>query len=142
MLPTPPSPTDTKKKEFTIEGITEPTVLRYFETLNAGQFEETAALFAADGVMHPPFESGIVGPDAIANYLQLEAKDIKAYPREGIVDTLAAEQIQVQVTGCSQTSWCGVNVIWTFILNLQKQIIYIKIKLIASPQELLSLRRG
>ena len=54
---------------MTIEGITEPTVLRYFETLNAGDFENTAALFAADGAIHPPFESGIVGPEAIAAYL-------------------------------------------------------------------------
>ncbi len=142
MLPTQPSLTDTAKEEFTIAGMTEPTVLRYFKTLNAGEFEATAALFASEGVMHPPFESGIVGSDAIARYLQQEAQDIKAYPREGIVETLEDEQIQVQVTGSSQTSWCGVNVNWLFILNQQGQIIYTKIKLIASPQELLSLRRG
>lgn len=38
---------------LTIEGIAEPTVLRYFETLNAGDFDDTSALFAADGTMRP-----------------------------------------------------------------------------------------
>ncbi len=124
-----------------IEGISEPTILRYFETLNAGAFEATAALFASDGVMHPPFESGIVGSEAIAHFLQLEAQDIKVYPTLGIIETLENDQIQVQVSGKAQTSWCGVNVLWLFILNQQRQILYTKIKLLASPQELLSLRR-
>ncbi len=124
-----------------IQGISEPTILRYFETLNAGVFEATAALFASDGVMHPPFESGVVGPQAIAHFLQQEAQDIKVYPSEGIIETLEDDQIQVQVSGKSQTSWCGVNVLWLFILNQSRQILYTKIKLLASPQELLSLRR-
>lgn len=130
----------TAKEEFEIEGITEACILRYFQTLNAGEFQATAALFAEDGVMHPPFESDIVGSDAIANYLQQEAKGIKAYPRQGIVETLENDQIQIQVTGKAQTSWCGVNVLWLFILNQQQQIIDAKIKLLASPQELLALR--
>ncbi|ARV62078.1 nuclear transport factor 2 [Nostocales cyanobacterium HT-58-2] len=128
-------------EKFQISGVTEPTILRYFETLNAGTFEKTAALFAEDGVMHPPFESGFVGRDAITHYLQQEAQDVKAFPREGVSETLDEEQIQFQVTGKAQTSWCGVNVLWTFILNQQKEILYTKIKLLASAQELLNLRR-
>jgi hypothetical protein len=127
--------------DFTIEGISEATILQYFQSLNAGDFDATAALFAEDGVMHPPFESGVVGQDAIATYLKQEAQDIKAYPRQGIAETLENGEIQCQVTGKAQTSWCGVNVLWQFILNQQKQILYIKIKLLASPQELLNLRR-
>ncbi|MDM9381554.1 nuclear transport factor 2 family protein [Chlorogloeopsis sp. ULAP01] len=127
--------------DITIEGISEPTVSQYFQTLNAREFDATATLFAEDGTMHPPFESGITGQDAIATYLKQEAQDIKAYPRQGIAETLENGQIQLQVTGKAQTSWCGVNVLWHFILNQQKQIIYIKIKLLASPQELLNLRR-
>ncbi|MCC5638091.1 ketosteroid isomerase family protein [Nostoc sp. CHAB 5844] len=123
-----------------IEGLTEPCILDYFATLNASQFQQTAALFAEDGVMHPPFESGIIGPDAIATYLQQEAQGLKAYPHQGIIENLENDQIQVQVTGKAQTSWCGVNVMWLFILNAQRQITYTKIKLLASPQELLALR--
>ncbi|MBW4635904.1 MAG: nuclear transport factor 2 family protein [Iphinoe sp. HA4291-MV1] len=126
---------------FQIKGITEPTLLRYFKTLNAGEFEETATLFAEDGVMHPPFEAAIAGRDAITRYLQQEAQNVKVYPCEGIAETLKGEQIQLQVTGKAQTSWCGVNVLWTFILNQQKEILYTRIKLLASPQELLNLRR-
>ncbi|QFS45048.1 ketosteroid isomerase family protein [Nostoc sphaeroides] len=129
------------KKEFQIEGITETSVLRYFETLNAGEFEATAALFAVDGVMRPPFESDIVGSNAIAAYLKQECQNIKAYPNTGIAEALENATIQVQVTGKAQTSWCSVNVLWLFILNEQRQISYTKIKLLASPQELLSLRR-
>ncbi|MEH1934394.1 MAG: ketosteroid isomerase family protein [Nostoc sp.] len=129
------SPTQLKE-EFQIEGIREPSVLRYFETLNAGEFEATAALFAVDGVMRPPFESDIVGKDAIAAYLKQEGQNIKAYPNTGIVETLENATIQVQVTGKAQTSWCSVNVLWLFILNQQRQIFYTRIKLLASPQEL------
>ncbi|GAX35500.1 YybH family protein [Nodularia sp. NIES-3585] len=128
-------------EEFQIEGIIEPIILRYFETLNAGEFPATVALFADDGVMYPPFESGIVGKEAIALYLEQEAQNTKAFPRQGIVETLENEHIQFQVTGKAQTSWCGVNVTWFFILNRQRQIINAKIKLLGSPQELLALRR-
>lgn len=127
-------------EKLQIEGITELTILRYFETLNAGDFRATAVLFAEDGVMQPPFESGIVGRDAIADYLQQEAQDIKAYPHQGISDTLQTGLIHIQVTGKAQTSWCGVNVLWLFILNPEKQILETKIKLLASPQELLAIR--
>lgn len=123
-----------------IAGITEPTILKYFATLNAGEFTVTAALFTADGVMYPPFESGIVGTDAIAAYLEEEAQGIKAAPREGLLEILENGQIQVQVSGKAQTSWCGVNVLWLFTLNQEKQITYTQIKLLASPQELLALR--
>lgn len=127
-------------EECQIEGIVEPMIRRYFETLNAGEFQTTAALFADHGVMYPPFESGIVGREAIAIYLQ-QAEKVQADPSQGIVETLENDQIQFQVTGKVQTSWCGVNVMWLFILNRQRQIISAKIKLLASPQELLSLRR-
>jgi hypothetical protein len=124
-----------------ITGITETAILQYFATLNAGEFAATAALFADNGVMYPPFESAMVGPDAIATYLQQEAQGIKADPREGLEEVLEDGQVQIQVSGKAQTSWCGVNVLWQFILNQQKQITYTKIKLLASPQELMALRR-
>ncbi|NJM70403.1 MAG: nuclear transport factor 2 family protein [Scytonema sp. RU_4_4] len=128
-------------EKFQIDGITEPTLQHYFDTLNAGKFEDTAALFAENGVIHPPFESGIVGRDAMTRYLQQEAQDVKVYPREGVVKILEEEQIQFQVIGKAQTSWCSVNVLWTFILNQQKEILYVRIKLLASPKELLNLQR-
>ncbi|TAF06970.1 MAG: nuclear transport factor 2 family protein [Nostocales cyanobacterium] len=123
-----------------IEGITEPTILRYFTTLNAGDFINTAALFTKDGVMYPPLESAVVGLDAIATYLEQEAQDIKAEPHQEVQENLDHNHIQIQVTGKAHTSWCSVNVLWLFILNPKREILEAKIKLLASPQDLLSLR--
>jgi len=135
--PTQPSASE----QLTIEGITDPTIVSYFETLNASDFEATSALFAPDGAMHPPFESAIVGPAAIAGFLQQEAQGMKLEPREGIAQPLENEQTQVQVAGKVQTPLFGVNVSWLFILNQQREITTAKIKLLASPQELLNIRR-
>ncbi len=62
-------------------------------------------------------------------------------PREGIAESLEDDQTQFQVSGKVQTPLFGVNVSWIFVLSLEKEILYAKIKLLASPQELLSLRR-
>lgn len=124
-----------------IEGIAEPVVLNYFNTLNASEFESTVALFAADGSLKPPFEADITGLAAIAAYLEQEAKGMKLLPRQGIVEGLENDQRQVQVSGKVQTSLFTVNVAWTFILNTLDQIVYARIKLLASPKELLNLRQ-
>jgi hypothetical protein len=130
-----------QSSSLTIEGIDEAVVLDYFQTLNAGDYDATAALFAPTGAMHPPFEQPIEGPDAIASYLKAEAKGMQLFPSKGTVETLENDQIQVQLSGKVQTPMFGVNVGWIFILNAQREILYAKIKLLASPQELLSLRR-
>lgn len=136
------SPTlSSQSSSLTLEGIDEAVVLRYFQTMNAGEYDATAALFAPTGVMHPPFEQPIEGLDAIATYLKAEAKGMQLFPTQGTVETLDNEQIQVQLSGKVQTPMFGVNVGWIFILNAQREILYAKIKLLASPQELLSLRR-
>ncbi|HEY9711086.1 MAG TPA: ketosteroid isomerase family protein [Oculatellaceae cyanobacterium] len=127
--------------DLTIEGITEPVVLRYFETMNAGDYETTAALFADTGAMHPPFEEPIAGKDAIATYLKTEAKGMQLLPTKGIAETLEDDQTQIQVAGKVQTPVFGVNVSWIFVLNSEREILSARIKLLASPQELLSLRR-
>lgn len=125
----------------TIEGIDESVVWRYFQTMNAADYEGTAALFAPTGVMHPPFEEPKEGTEAIATYLKAEAKGMQLFPREGIAETIEEDQIQVQVKGKVQTALFGVNVAWIFILNPEREILYAQIKLLASPQELLNLRR-
>ncbi|BAZ38624.1 hypothetical protein NIES4101_45640 [Calothrix sp. NIES-4101] len=127
--------------EDKIEGIQEPNILHYFQTLNAGNFQETVNLFAEDGVMHPPLESRIVGRTAILRYLHQEAQGIKTYPRQGIIEATENGCLQIIISGKAETSWCGVNVKWLFILNEQKEILSSQIKLLASPQELLHLRR-
>ena len=127
--------------DWTIEGIDESVVWRYFQTMNAADYEGTAALFGPTGTLHPPFEEPIEGKEAIATYLKAEAKGMQLFPKEGIAEALEEDQIQVQVKGKVQTSLFGVNVAWVFILNPKREILYAQIKLLASPQELLNLRR-
>jgi hypothetical protein len=131
----------TATTDLSIEGITEPVVLRYFETMNAGDYQATAALFAQTGAIHPPFEQPIEGRMAIATYLEAEANGMQLIPRKGLAEPLEDNQTQIQVTGKVQTPVFGVNVSWIFILTPEQEILYAKIKLLASPQELLSLRR-
>lgn len=124
-----------------IEGLEQPNILHYFVSMNAGEFHKTAALFAAEGAMYPPFEAAVIGPDAIAAYLQAEAQGMQLFPREAIASELEDGLLQVQVSGRVQTPWFGVNVSWIFLLDSAGKITSATIKLLASPQELLSLRR-
>ena len=127
-------------RSIKIAGITKPAVVRYFETLNAGDFEATADLFAGDGVLHAPFEEPIIGKSSIATYLKTEARGMQLEPQQGISQILQDDQVQVQVNGRVQTSAFGVNVGWLFVLNSHQEILSVTVKLLASPQELLNLR--
>ncbi|PSB25478.1 ketosteroid isomerase family protein [Stenomitos frigidus] len=133
-------PDATASTTLTIAGVSELVILRYFETLNEGAFQATGHLFAADGEMQPPFEQAVVGVDAIAAYLQAEAKGFNLLPRQGVVKLLDGDCTEVQVVGKVQTTLFSVNVSWLFVLNPEKKLLLAKIKLLASPQELLSLR--
>jgi SnoaL-like domain len=125
----------------TIEGITEPVILRYFETLNAGDFDATASLFADDGALHPPFESPIVGPDAIATYLKAEAQGLQLYPIKGSAQSLDEGATKIVVQGKVQTPLFGVNVAWEFVCNCGQKIVSVEVKLLASLEELAKIRR-
>jgi hypothetical protein len=122
-----------------IPGIKESTILDYIETLNAENYQACADLFAIDGVMYPPFEAGIVGREAIASFLQQEAQAMKLEPNQGIVRASEEGHLEIHVAGKVQTPLFGVNVAWLFLLNDRREIAATKIKLLASPQELLPL---
>lgn len=126
--------TEVESSTFQIEGVKEPATLRYFQTMNAGQFDLTAALFAGDGEMYTSFEESIVGTEAIANYLRKEAQDIKVYPRQGFIGNTESGNSRFQVSGKVETPLFGVNVLWVFILNKQRKILSAQIKLLASPK--------
>jgi ketosteroid isomerase-like protein len=120
--------------------ILERSVLQYFETFNAGDFEATANLFAADGVLNAPFTEPIVGKSAIDTYLKAEARGMKLEPQQGVHQTLEDGKIEVQVSGLVQTSVFRVHIKWLFLLNSQREILSVTVKLLAAPQELLNLR--
>ena len=109
----------------------------YFSTLNQGQFELTAALFSNRGQLVPPFDSPVIGPQAIAEYLKQEAVGMKFQPRSATSQVLPNGKTDVEVCGQVSTSLFKVNVVWNFLLSGQGQIDLVRVNLIASMQELL-----
>ncbi len=118
-----------------------PTLASYFETFNRGDFQATAALFAPEGQLLPPFESPLVGPDAIAAYLTKEAQGMRAYPQQATQQVLPSGELNSVVGGQVQTPLFTVNVKWQFVLDPQAKIMQAQIKLLASLKDLLHLQR-
>jgi hypothetical protein len=113
---------------------------RYFSTLNQGQFQETATLFAADGALFPPFDEPVIGRTAIVSYLKREAEGIHIDPRRFAFESLADRKIQAQVRGRVQMLVFEVNVGWVFVFNAQGEIEQVRVNLLASLEELFHLR--
>jgi hypothetical protein len=67
-------------------------------------------------------------------------------PERGVVESIEDGYTQVKVTGKVQTPWfgagVGMNIAWRFLLDPQGKIFFVAIDLLASPKELLNLRRA
>jgi hypothetical protein len=124
-----------------IADLGQPVISAYFATLNAGDFQATAALFADDGALQPPFASPIVGAEAIEVYLDTEAKGFVLQPQQVTVQPLDDGCTEFQVGGRVQTPLFSVHVGWRFVLNSQQEICFVRVKLLASLEELVQLRR-
>lgn len=127
-------------RSINIVGLTKLAVQRYFENFNAGDFEATANLFAEDGVLNAPFEEPITGKSSIASYLKTEARGMLLEPQQSVSKILEDGTVEIQISGRVQTPAFGINVGWVFMLNFQQEILSVTVKLLASPQELLTLR--
>lgn len=121
--------------------VTEPTISSYYQTLNQGDFQATAMLFAPDGQLLPPFESPMVGREAIAAYLEAEAKGMQALPEEETQEILPSGETSIKVLGQVQSPLFNVRVRWDFVLNSESEIVTAKIKLLAALRDLLHLKR-
>ena len=122
--------------------IKESVIANYFATINQEDFEQTASLFSKDGTLLAPFEKPLVGKEAIALYLTKEAKGMKLFPLQEIEEATQEDYKKIKIVGKVQTPFFSVNVSWYFTLNQANQIAIAKIKLIASPQELLGLQKS
>ncbi len=122
-----------------IEGVDNLTILNYFRTFNAQDFQATTDLFTVDGVLQPPFESPIQGKEAIASYLKTEAKGMKVFPVQGVSEE-KDNNTYISISGKVKNSLFTVNVTWDFILNTEKQITYVEVTLKASLEELITIR--
>lgn len=118
-----------------------PVVMGYFQSLNAGDCQQTAQYFAAYGELHPPLKEGIVGTEAIQAYLEAEAQGLTCFPEHATVQTAGDGCQLMQVQGHVKTPYFSVPVTWTFNLNSQSQIERAEIRLLASPQQLLELQQ-
>ena len=128
-----------------IDGIVEPAVLGYIEAMNADKFEDAIALFTPDGALQPPFQKPIVGREAIAKYMREEAQGLNMMPQQGICQVQPDGSKQLKITGVVQTPWFGVtvgmNISWRFLINPEGKIFFVAIDMLASPEELMNLRR-
>ena len=124
-----------------IEGIKNSIILDYFTTINNQNFTATSLLFTEDGVLLAPFEDPIVGQNEIASYLATEAKGMKLIPQRSVYEITKDDLKQIKVLGKVKTSLFTVNVGWYFNLNQNQKIVKVRIKLLASPPELLSLKQ-
>jgi hypothetical protein len=140
LAPDQPDQTDAQP-ESQIDCETEAVIQQYFETFNTGNFAAIAGLFAPEGALYPPFESAVVGPDAIAAYLNQEAQGMTIEARQCVQNLTETGEIEVQVAGKVQTPLFGVNVRWLFELNDRLEILSVRIKLLAALEDLLKLKQ-
>jgi hypothetical protein len=125
-----------------IKNIQEPIIYNYFSSLNDGDFDGVSDLFAEDGYLHPPFERAIVGKDAICKYLQLEAKDVAAFPESGTIVERPNGAIGYQIAGRVKMSIFEINVGWSIELTERHEITAVKVELLAALQDLLPMKPG
>ncbi len=127
-----------------IDGVDDKTVLGYIEAMNADKFDTAVDLFTTDGALQPPFQKPIVGHALIAKYMRDEAQGLNMMPKQGICEVQPDGSKQIKVTGVVQTPWFGVtvgmNISWRFLINPQGKIFFVAIDMLASPEELMSLR--
>lgn len=121
-----------------------PIVAAYFDALNRGDYQTVVQLFAPEGTLLPPFESALVGPEAILQYLSREAKGMIALPQSethrAATDQTEPGGTSIQVLGQVQTALFSVNVSWQFGLNAEAEIVCLRIKLLATLRDLLHLK--
>jgi len=126
---------------------------RYFDTLNAKDFQQTVLLFAPQGQLVPPFEEPVVGREAIAHYLATEASEMEMTPltctaiqEESLEEKTPKEKTVAhtktfQVKGKVKHLLFVVNVAWQFEIDGTDHISSVNIKLLASLKELIKINR-
>jgi len=111
-----------------------PLVRDYFLGINGGCLEQVAALFGIQGILHAPLDGPIQGNGAIHRYLATKAQGMTCHP-----ETVTGPAEAPVVLGFVQAPAFGVRVEWTFQLG-DGQIDYLRVRLLASAKELLSLK--
>ena len=124
-----------------IAGVESPTIAAYFNNLNSGNFAATAALFADNGCLHPPFERPISGRDEIATYLEREARGMIFCPESGAMLIKDNDRTQYHIQGLVKSNYFTINVSWLIHLTPDNRILLVEVKLLATLAELLKVSR-
>jgi hypothetical protein len=134
-----------QRKNVTIQGIDNPTVLSYMNNMNANDFDELIKLFTPDGALQAPFQRPIVGTAAVLRFFREDCQNLKLLPEQGVMEPADDGFTQIKVTGKVQTPWfgagVGMNMAWRFLLTPDNKIFFVAIDLLASPKELLNFKR-
>lgn len=119
----------------------EPTIERYFTSLNDRDFRAAAELFTELGCLKPPFDRPIRGRAQIAEYLEKEAVGMIFMPerRELLVSDKLGDRYQIY--GKVETKHFSLNLNWLMQIDPAKQLASVEIKLLASLPELLNIER-
>jgi hypothetical protein len=125
-----------------INGIDELNIQKYFTLINQGDFESAASLFEVRGYLDPPFDQIIQGREAIAKYLEKEAKGMQFCPESGQKLEDCGDYTQFEIQGSVKTSLFTVSIEWLMQLNSEKEIIAVEVKLLDSLNDLLNLKNG
>lgn len=141
VVPTP----EANREDIVIEGLENPTIIRYMKNLNANDFDALIQLFAEDGALQPPFKRPIVGKEAVLGFFREECQNLKLTPKKGVLEPSSGGYTKIKVTGTCQTPWfgndVGMNVAWRFLLNPEGKIFFVAVDLLATAKELMNFRR-
>jgi Orange carotenoid protein, N-terminal/Nuclear transport factor 2 (NTF2) domain len=134
-----------QRTQVKIEGVNNPTINNYMNSLNANDFDALIELFTPDGALQPPFRKPIIGKEAVLRFFREECQNLNLMPERGVSEPADEGFTQIKITGKCQTPWfganVGMNIAWRFLLNPQNKIFFVAIDLLASPKELLNLVR-
>ena len=126
----------------TLKGLESETDLigQYFALFNLGRFQQVSQLFSDTGHLYPPFETPVVGPEAIATYLTKEADGMEAEPLGAESKPSDNDCVKITVWGKVTALVFNVKVAWEFEIAPTQKIQSVRVNLLASLGELLNLR--
>ena len=84
-----------QRKQVSIDGVANKTVLSYMNNLNANDFDALIELFTPDGALQPPFKKPIVGRDAILRFFREECQNLNLIPERGFEDEVEDGYTQI-----------------------------------------------
>jgi len=126
---------------FDFSNLDQPVIQRYFHYLNSENYELVANLFAEEGVLYPPFDQPVVGPESITHYLKAEAINMAIEPLECVLKTASETETTYEVFGKVTTGLFSVNVGWLFTIDAANRLLEVRVKLLATLRELLKMRQ-